>query len=109
MTLVRGMHPAQAARSGIARTHRTGHWTARASRGSVDAPNGQPARINSAAPCPEHAPRSEVGISVISGDMIKPEVRRRGDLRQWPDRLTLPNRSIRLARDFYVAVRIGAV
>jgi hypothetical protein len=40
--------------------------------------------------------RSEVGISVISGDMIKPEVRRRGDLRQWPDRLTLPNRSIGL-------------
>jgi hypothetical protein len=35
-----------------------------------------------------------VGISVISGDMIKPEVRRRGDLRQWPDRSTLPNRSI---------------
>jgi hypothetical protein len=35
-----------------------------------------------------------VGISVISGDMIRPEVRRRGDLRQRFDRLTLPHRSI---------------
>ncbi len=26
--------------------------------------------------------------------MIRPEVRRRGDLRQWFDRLTLPHRSI---------------
>jgi hypothetical protein len=52
--------PRASSRSGIARTHRTGKRTARASRGSVDAPNRQPARLNSAAPCPEHALR--VGI-----------------------------------------------
>ena len=110
MALVRGMHPAQAARSGIARTHRTGHWTARACRGTVDAPNGQPARINSAAPCPEHAL-----LHAPSGHFR--DQRRHDQARgatAW--RFASVARPIdstqsfhRLARDFYVAVRIGAV
>ena len=127
MTSVRGMHPAQAARSGIARTHRFTASGLRVPRAAQQMPprgnphgSTRPHRVPSRphrVPSMRHARIGAQWHSVIMQQRRhdRAEVCRRGDLRQRPDRFALLHRSVTIHRvlvahgrwtiDFFVAFR----
>ena len=106
MTSVRGMHPAQAARSGIARTHRFTASGLRLPRAAQKMPPRGHPRGSTRPHRPHRVPsmrHARIGAqwhSVIMQQRRhdRAEVCRRGDLRQRPDRFALLHRSVTIHR-----------